>query len=114
MSVKLFCDRLAIVHKVKGAWKDGLPMLSEEILADCNEYCKEYTTTLIKSSLIHSRPQKGKLIWRTPYARRQYWKIETAHKDKNPNATWKWCEVAKEQWLERWNNLAQKHFDENL
>lgn len=114
MSVKLICDRMAIVHKVKTAWKDGLPMLSEEILADCNELCKEDTGTLIQSSLIHSRPKKGKLIWRTPYARRQYWGIRTAHKDKNPNATWKWCHEAKARWVERWNSLAQKHFEDNL
>lgn len=114
MSVKLFCDRLAIVHKVKGAWHDGLPLLSEEILADCNDYCKEYTGTLIKSSLIHSRPQKGKLIWQTPYARRQYWGIRTAHKDKNPNATWKWCEAAKARWRERWAKLAERALRDNL
>lgn len=114
MSVKIFCDRLAIVHKVKRAWKDGLPQLSEEILADCNEYCKEYTGTLIQSSLIHSQPDKGRLVWQTPYARRQYWGIRTAHKDKNPNATWKWAHVAKNFHVARWERLAQKHFEGNL
>lgn len=112
--VRIQIDPNKVTTTVQTSWKKGLAQLSEEILADCNEYCKEYTGALIQSSLIHSRPKEGKLIWRTPYARRQYWVIRTAHKDKNPNATWKWCEVAKERWLERWNNLAQKHFDENL
>ena len=99
---------------VETAWEAGLPILSEEILADCNEYCKEDTGTLIQSSLIHSQLDKGKLIWQTPYARRQYWDIETAYKDRNPQATWKWCEAAKQKWEERWKRLAQKALNENL
>lgn len=114
MPVKVNISPAKVEMKVKTAWEAGLPILSEEILADCNEYCKEDTGTLIQSSLIHSQLDKGKLIWRTPYARRQYWEIETAYKEKNPNATWKWCEAAKERWLKRWKRLAKKALKDNL
>lgn len=112
--VRIQIDPNKVTATVQTSWKKGLAQLSEEILADCNEYCKEYTGALIQSSLIHSRPKEGKLIWRTPYARRQYWVIRTAHKDKNPNATWKWCESAKARWRERWAKLAERALRENL
>lgn len=114
MPVKIQISPQKIQVKVDEAWENGLEKLSTEVLADCNEYCKEDTGTLILSSLIHSRLAEGKLIWQTPYARRQYWGIRTASKDKNPQATWKWCHAAKAKWLERWNRLAQKCLKENL
>ena len=114
MSVSIQIDQLRVGNKIQNAWKNALPHTSEEILADCNEYCKEDTGALIQSSLIHSRPKDGLLIWQTPYARRQYWEIQTAYKDKNPQATWKWCEVARAHFYEKWQRLAQKEFEKNL
>ena len=112
--MKISRSKGAIEAKVTGAFKKALPILCEEILADCNQYCKEREGALIASSLVHSRPQEGKLIWQTPYARRQYWEIQTAIKDKNPRASWKWCEVAKAHHKERWERQAQKLFEREL
>ena len=114
MPVKIVVSKSAVQAKVEAAWKKGLPRLSNEILNDCNQYCKEDSGQLIASSLIHSRPQDGQLIWLTPYARRQYWEIRTAYKDVNPHASWKWCEVAKRSHLSRWERQAQKEMEMNL
>ena len=114
MPVKINMQRHAVEAKINGAFQASLPQLSEEILNDCNQYCKEDTGTLIASSLIHSRPQEGKLIWQTPYARRQYWKIRTAHKIVNPSATWRWCEYAKQRHLQQWRAQAQRLLEGNL
>ena len=111
MPVIIKIDPNQCAAKVQTAWDKGLAKLSEEILADCNEYCKEDQGTLIASSLVHSRPQEGKLIWQTPYARRQYWEIRTSLK---PGRTWKWCETAKRKWKSRWQKLAEKGLRENL
>ena len=105
MPIKIRIDPNQIEQKVMTAWKEGLSMLSEEILADCNEYCKEDQHTLIDSSLAHSRPQEGKLIWETPYAKRQYWAIQTSL---TPGRTWKWCETAKRKHKARWQKLAER------
>lgn len=113
MPVKVNISKSQVKTRIETAWKAALPILSEEILNDCNEYCKEREGTLIASSLTHSRPQDGLLIWRTPYARRQYWLI-TAHKDKNPSASWKWCEVAKRRHVKKWQGLAQRALKEKL
>ena len=107
MPVTIHIDKQKIVAKVEGAFKKGLPLLSNEILNDCNQYCKEDTGMLIASSIIHSVLADGRLIWQTPYARRQYWEIRTAYKDVNPNASWKWCEVAKGRHFERWQRQAE-------
>ena len=111
MPVKIKISPQEVEAKVKGAWDKGLYALSSEILADCNEYCKEDTGALIASSNIHSRPQDGLLIWQTVYARRQYWEIQTSLR---PGRTWKWCETAKAKWKDRWKDLAQRILRENL
>ena len=109
--MKLQINTVQVGMKVKQAWDSTLPMLSEEILADCNEYCKEDQHGLILSSLIHSRPGQGLLVWDTPYAKRQYWEIRTSL---TPGRTWKWCETAKRRWKDRWQNLAERGFKNNL
>lgn len=111
MPVKIEINPSQVQAKVTTAWKKGLYDLSNEILADCNEYCKEDHGTLIASSNTSSRPQEGKLVWQTPYARRQYWEIRTSLR---PGRTWKWCETAKRKNLSRWKQLALKGLRENL
>lgn len=114
MPVKIHISKHAVQAKIDTAFSNALPQLSEEILNDCNQYCKEDTGALIASSLTHSRPQEGKLVWQTPYAKRQYWAIRTAYKDVNPNASWKWCEVAKRKHLKKWERQAQRLLEMNL
>ena len=111
MPVKIQINSQEIQSKIQTAWDKGLYALSSEILADCNEYCKEDTGALIASSNTHSIPQEGKLIWQTPYAKRQYWEIQTSLK---PGRTWKWCETAKRKWQDRWKKLAEKGLRETL
>lgn len=111
MPVKINISPDQVEAKVMKAWEKGLAALSEEILADCNEYCKEDQHALINSSLAHSRPAEGKLIWETPYARRQYWEIRTSL---TPGRTWKWCETAKRKQKARWNRLAERGLKGNL
>ena len=107
MSVKFKIDEHKIQVKIDNAWQTGREMLSSEILRDCNKYCKEDTGMLIMSSFIHSRLKEGLLIWRTPYAVRQYYEIRMAYKDVNNNASWRWCEVAKQNHLKKWQKQAQ-------
>lgn len=104
-------DTNKVGAKVQTAWDDGLPELAEEILADCNEYCKEDSHALIDSSIIHSRLKQGILVWMTPYAKRQYWEIKTSL---TPGRTWKWCETAKRRFKDRWKTLAERGLRRHL
>jgi len=114
MPVKIIFSREKVETRIKYAFGAGMGMLANEILNDCNQYCKEDTGMLIASSYIHSQLDDGKLIWQTPYTRRQYWEIRTAIPDPNPNATWKWCEAAKKARLPIWEKQAQRLLEMNL
>lgn len=114
MAVKININKSAVMAKVQGAWDKGLAILTEEIKNDCNQYVKVRDGFLQQSADANSIPREGKIIWQTAYARRQYWEIQTAIKDKNPNASWKWCEVAKRKHQEQWARQAQKLLEMNL
>lgn len=112
--MKVQINNAAIHAKVMTAWQKGLFALTTEVLADCNEYVKRESGKLEESSLIHSTPSEGKIVYETPYARRQYWEIQTAHTTVHPNATWKWFEAAKRRYLRKWKEKAQKGVNDNL
>jgi hypothetical protein len=98
-------DQNAVVARVMGQWDKALPMLTEEILNDCNQYCKEDTGTLIQSSMIHSDFKRGIMKWVTPYARRQYWEIKTSL---TPGRTRKWVHYAKAKHQAQWTRQAAR------
>lgn len=112
--VKMNVNATAIVSGIDKAWNKGLAILTEEIMNDANQYVKVDKHTLEMSALTHSIPKEGKIIWQTPYARRQYWAIQTAYKDVNPNASWKWFHVAKSKHLQKWIRQAEKLMEMNL
>lgn len=114
MPVNIKINKSAIRRRIKGAWEKGLPELSEQILADCNEFAKEDRGHLILSSVFSSDFKAGELVWNTPYAARQYYEIQTASHDQNPNARWRWCEAAKRKHKKEWAAQAQKLMEENL
>ena len=114
MPVTIKFDKDRCVTRITNTFNSNLGMLSGEILADCNEYCKMDTGMLIASSLIHSQLDKGLLIWNTPYARRQYYEIRTASTDYHKLATWRWCEAAKNRWRDKWARQAQALLRRNL
>lgn len=107
MAVRIEINENSIKAKIDNVWSSGLEMLSSQILKDCNLYCKEDTGMLIMSSFIHSDLKNGRLVWNTPYAARQYYEIPTAYKDVNSQATWRWCEYAKQLHLADWGRQAQ-------
>ena len=111
MPLKISIDPNKVGLNVMDAWKKGLAVLSEEILADCNQCCKVDNTGLRSSAEQHSRPAEGILIWDTVYAKRQYYEIKTAL---TPGTTWKWCETAKLKHKSEWIDTAQKLMRENL
>lgn len=111
MPVKTNIDPELVFTHVKDAWEKGLYVLSEQILTDCNRFVKREEGTLEDSSNAASQPRKGLLIWDTPYAKRQYWEIETS---RTPGRTWKWCETAKERYFDDWQRIAEKVIRNNL
>lgn len=114
MATRINIPRGQVQARVNDAFRRGLPLLTATVRDDCNEYCKEDTGMLIASSMVHSVLSDGKVIWQTPYAKRQYWEIRTAYHDVNPKATWKWAEAAKRQHADDWAAQAQRLMEMNL
>ena len=105
MPIKIQIDPNKVGAKVMGAWKESLLPLSSQILEDCNQYVKVDQHTMESSSYAASDLNNGKLVWDTPYAKRQYWEIKTSL---TPGRTWKWCETAKRKFKSDWQKLAEK------
>lgn len=101
-------DQNAVVARVMGQWDKALPMLTEAIRNDCNQYCKKDSGDLITSSETATDYKRGIMRWQTAYARRQYWEIRTAYKDVNSRATWKWVHVAKAKYQDKWVRQAAR------
>lgn len=110
MAIKVNVNTKAIVQKFDGVTKEVIPLLTEEIYNDTQEYVKYRDGILAASAQLHSRFKEGLIIWKTPYAARQYWEIQTAYPTHNPLATWKWFHVAKAAHLEKWIKKARALF----
>lgn len=111
MPIKIQIDPNKVGVKVTGAWNKGLYALSAQVLGDCNQYVKVDQHTMESSSRANSVLREGKLVWDTPYAKRQYWEIKTSL---TPGRTWKWCETAKRKHKSDWQKIAEKALRENL
>lgn len=107
MATQIKFNTNAVEARIMNKWNQILPQLTEEILNDCNQYCKFDTGMLIQSSEHLTDFKRGIMIWGTPYAKRQYWKIRTAYTDMNPNATWKWVHFAKGRHQSEWVRKAE-------
>ena len=108
MPVKINVSEAQIAGKLNSAWDKSLAIMTEEIMNDMNQYVKVDSHALEQSALIHSKPNEGLIVWETPYAKRQYWEIQTAVRDINPNATWRWFEAAKADKMRIWERQIEK------
>lgn len=104
---KVKTDLSSIKTKIKNDIDEINPILSQQVLVDCNYYCKQDQGGLINSSLTSSYTEKGELIWDTPYAKKQYY-LGTANKDANENASKMWCHKARARFGKDWSKQTQK------
>ena len=100
-------DEAAINAKLTAAIHKAQMKLDQQVITDSNYYCPLKTGTLQKSAQINTVIGSGLVIWRTPYARRQYYGVEfDRSKDPNPNACAKWFEAAKARKMKEWEKLV--------
>nr|DAI35511.1 MAG TPA: Minor capsid protein [Caudoviricetes sp.] len=105
--VTIKTDLPGIRAELKTSVKKALPILSQQVLKDCNYFCKQDQGLLIASSLTASKPEEGLLIWDAPYANMQYW-LPYASPNPNNNALYMWCHKAYDAFGEDWRKLLQK------
>lgn len=85
--------------------RNALPVLAEQILTDCNTYVRMQSGNLADSG--HTEAGGKRIVWNTAYAKRVYY-TGTPRKNRNPNASLRWCEKAKRLHSGEWGELATK------
>lgn len=85
--------------------KNALPILAEQILTDCNTYVRMQSGNLADSG--HTEAGGRRIVWNTAYAKRVYY-TGTPRKNRNPNASLRWCEKAKRLHSAEWADQATK------
>lgn len=101
-NVKSTLKESGIKSDIEGKIQQQQKYFDALVLQDSNFFCPIKTGTLQKSAIINSRLGSGELVWKTPYARRQYYEYSKPPYQPNPNACGRWFEAAKARWLEKW------------
>lgn len=100
------------LNRLRQAWtSDVLPVLSEQMMTDCNTYVRKQDGTLAESIDHKISGTKLRITWNTAYAKRVYY-TGTPRKNVNPNASLRWCEKAirrhKGDWANQATNLLKR------
>ena len=98
---------------IENAFEKALNAAKEQILTDCNYYCRQDQGILIDSSRIDQSGMKLTATWNTPYAKRVYY-TGTPSKQVNPNASLQWCEKAHDTYGGEWAKILEKGMSKNL
>ena len=101
-NIKTVLNNATIKADIEAKTKQVQAPLDALIMADSNYFCPLKTGKLQQSAIINSRIGTGELVWRTPYARRQYYDYHKPPYQPNPNACGRWFEAAKARWLDKW------------
>lgn len=101
--VKIFNPAMTTQNCEDRFYSRALPKVADRILSDCNTYVRMQDGTLANSA----RSENGgrQIRWRTSYAKKVY-HTGTPRKNVNPNASLRWCEVAKRKYSKEWADMA--------
>lgn len=113
MNIKVDVNESLIRQKINNSVDATQKVLDSQVLKDSNYYCPMDTSSLQKSAIQHTVIGSGKVVWQTPYARKQYYDYPNKSHQKNPNATMKWFESAKAKNLNNWLRIANGEFTKN-
>lgn len=114
--VKTHLDTQKLKAKTTSARDAAQMQLDQDVLKDSNFYIPKETGELERSGIRHTRIGSGKVIWKTPYARYQYYGVDfNFSHDVNPFARALWFEAAKKSrkrsWLRDMKKKYRKFFD---
>lgn len=113
MSVNVVFNLKLVEERIKKAASVGQVAMAQQALKDSNIYVKKDSGILEASSIKASKLEKGRLVWDTKYARRQYY-LKAANKDTNPNARELWAHHAAKQHGKEWLSILQKAINKGV
>lgn len=104
-SVNVDFDTTKVNAEVNSCIKRAQQKLDNQVMNDSNYYCPIDTSMLQKSAMT-SVMGSGKIEWRAPYAKKQYYGNFDHSRSRNPNATAQWFETAKARKEKQWEQLV--------
>ena len=113
MGIKIKRNAAAIQAKIAAGEKKMIPAVTEAVRQYGNIFVREDQGALKNSALISSRPQEGKAVWDTPYAKKAYY-TGTPSTDVNPDASLMWAEKGVNTYKKELDQIAQNNFAEGM
>lgn len=113
MGIKIKRNAAAIQAKIAAGKKKMIPAVTEAVIQYGNIFVREDQGALKNSALISSRPQEGKAVWDTPYAKKAYY-TGTPSTDVNPDASLMWAEKGVNTYKKELDQIAQNNFAEGM
>ena len=113
MGVKIKRNMPQIVAKIEAGCQAMIIAVTESVIEYGNKFVREDQGVLKNSALIHSKPQEGKAVWDTPYAKRMYY-TGTPSKDVNPDASLMWAEKGAKTYKKELDQVAQNTFNKGI
>lgn len=115
MNAKVKFNKQDVLKRGEKATHAAQMQLDNDILKDSNYFIPKNTGNLEASGLTGSQIGKGLISWTAKYARKLYYNSQYKFsKDKNPNASGLWFEMAKarnkKNWLKDAKKAYRKHF----
>ena len=90
IKVRVEFDAGKLAKKIDKASEKALTAMTNEALKDANKYARMDTGETIRSSIRASEPEKGRLVWDTPYAKKAYYQGRPSTQT-NPDARLAWA-----------------------
>jgi hypothetical protein len=113
MSVRVTLDKAEVKARIEAAEKKAIPIIANEFLKNANYFCREDSSTLIKSSILASDLENGNLVWNTDYARKVYY-TGIPSTDTNPEASLMWAHKAHTLYGKKYERMYNKIIKETV
>lgn len=113
MSVKVSLNKSAILKRIKNGTNSARALTTESVKKYSDPYTPRDKSTLIDTALVNEK--EGTITYTQPYSKRLWLGVDyNFSKDKNPQATFKWCEKAVSDHKKELDKIAQNSFTKGM
>ena len=113
MAVKIEMDKQKIVKKLLTGADASKFAVAMALMDYGNNFVRVDQGQLRDSVYTSSEPEKGKVIWDTPYAKKVYY-TGAPSTDVNPQASLMWADKAKKVYKKELQQIAQNAFNKGI
>ena len=97
--IKVYNPGMTVKRLESLFYNKALPKVADQMISDCNTFVRKQSGTLAASARFESNGRR--ITWNTKYAKKVYY-TGTPRRNENPQASLKWCEVAKRNYANDW------------